>query len=479
MYKGEFLTMKIHILIAAFLFNFHIEIVLQTKANAQEITSEESRDPRLVQAELDAALAQASRDQAQAEQAEAEARRARIAANLPSSETTGVEGNITVGDGAGYYAEILAYDSLKNVAGKIANEIAEEIEKEKEIILIGSTDLSAEVALHEFITSEIERVKILLNSIKNNSDIKNYTKDDKNAFELIGKDDDENEFAFAGAALTALPQALGAARDIAQFFQTDISISNRTVSLNDNALTTNLIGQLISKKLKPILPRTSTKSVGTLSKEFGELQTLRNELSSLRLIAETRAEKQRSLFANELAITMSKLDALRAELAALVARKDKTEDDKNRITVLQGSESPIVEATYEVRLVQNKQSELERIRTLILAHLNAGITTADALTTTLTTANSMGVTPFQTVSIINYIKSKAGAYLLFTDIVSQGGEVQTINRAFSGRITYAGGATVSYILLKNDGNAVAADTHTNVKTASFKRRKVAKGISRD
>ena len=302
---------------ACLAFSFSGEFSMGT-ANAQEPAgqTEPEKDPRVVEAETRAEIAEANQREAaanqgiaEANQAVAEARQAERLAKLPDTETTGIDGGVTLEEGSGYFAEVLAYESLERAADDIATKIdtkiaamenennngqGQQTTPKKSVIIVDTLDFSTQAALHTFINAEFARTIGRMNDIKNNSLIISYTIDsDDNAFTS------DKEGLTALTALSALPSILGAGRDIAKFFQTELTTKKRTVTLQDNALTAGLVSSLLSKEFESVLPKASVNPLGSFSGTYGQMQDLRNELAQMKLVAETRAEARKTNFQSD------------------------------------------------------------------------------------------------------------------------------------------------------------------------------------
>ena len=208
------------------------------------------------------------------------------------------------------------------------------------------------------------------------------------------------------------------------------------------------------------------------------MQNLRNELAQMKLVAESRAEARKTIFQSDKIMADAELKRLRDELTSLEKEKSPTKAQTDRIKALKDPGGEIPAAELQVSGVVNDLASLERQKSIILGVLTAAIKEADDLTTYLTTANSEGVTPFQAVAVIDAIRANSTHHLLFADIVSQGGEIQTKKTAFSGSINYIGGVVVSFILMDQAGSPIAADNSIKVNAQRVKRSKPIEGLAR-
>lgn len=459
--------------------------LMMTTANAQETAADTTpeKDPRLVEAELQASIAQQEQIKADAEQAIAEARRATALAAFPATETTGIDGDVTVNEGTGYFATILAYESLdaatEIIAADVSSKLPIEHDKsdgttetitEKAVILVDTLDLSEQAALHSFISAEFDRTIARLTSVKDSQIIKDHTVNDDNNLFTSGQE--------ALGILSAIPSILGAGRDIAKFFQTKVTFEKTSVTLADSALTAGLISSLIDDNVSVVLPKFTTEPLTSFTARYSELELLRNDIADMKRIAEHRAEDRKRVLENDKAEADEALKILLDELVELRKLDSPTSEERRRVIALTADDGEIRSARLNVTGIANDISSLERRKAIVIGDLNAAIKEADDLTTALTTANSEGVTPYQAVGVIDAIKSNPNHALLFADIVSQGGEIQTKKTAFSGSINYIGGGVVSYILADQSGMPIAADNVAKLKTQTVRRKKPVEGLER-
>ena len=172
--------------------------------------------------EIELEIAKQKQQLAEAKKAEAEALKALAAAKLPSTETKGMDGTVTVNDGAGYYAEVLAYNALDDIAETIADDIIQDV-KDKPVVILGQVELKEAAALANLLDLKITNL--------------NTTLDERLAkFPNGGNDYPLNNQESLVAALSAAPAILGAVADIAAFFKTNRTLSAKAVTLNEMAL---------------------------------------------------------------------------------------------------------------------------------------------------------------------------------------------------------------------------------------------------
>jgi hypothetical protein len=179
-------------------------------ASSEEEQSQEPApsSPELQELQLKLSVETALKDIAEAQLA---------AAKAAGSETRGLEGAVTVGEGAGYFAEILAYDSV----GDAASIIAAAVEKSNatKVIITNRFDLNKDRALWRRVDISLQQLEASFTST--DGSLK------EGASEACKPPLPPDvipvaPFAFdAGVSLVAASAALGALADVIGFFRTD------------------------------------------------------------------------------------------------------------------------------------------------------------------------------------------------------------------------------------------------------------------
>lgn len=422
---------------------------------AQELTSTQQAVPVVksqIEKEIELAnqrkvLAETQKAEAEALRAVAEAKKAEAALRLPSTSTKGLQGDVKIEAGAGYYAEILAYESLNECARQIALELKDKLNPQGDsLIILGQTDLGEEAALWDLLKIKIDAVnETLRNSIKAYSD-----------YDISKK---ESVIGVLGVLAAASP-ILGAAADIAAFFKVDRSLTNRAVTINRQALFSAVANEIQDKSsaLTIIFPECNLASEGEIHKGIKEIMEKRIRLLEIK-------DSLNANFDTKLNEDAEKLIRSKAKKEVLNKTIDKAIADDKSTAELEGK-------LEQIELDISNASEYERNRTTIVGRLDKEIAAADALIASITEKPADKLSVLESVAVIEQIKSVPNAKLLYLLTVSQGGEVETSQATFSqGRVSYIGGVVVSFILTEKDGRYIASGNKQADRKPSYKRRK--------
>jgi hypothetical protein len=331
------------------------------------------------------------------------------------SETEGLKGTITVSKGAGYTAELLAYKAIDSIAEIISKEISPKV-KDGELIILGQEDFSAQAALWKVIELKLDTaISQIVNCIKifkPEEDSKGYTK-----ATLPGKKVEIDE------VLKAAPAILGAAADIAAFFKTNYTISSRKISINEIALKAavghNIIkpkneGVGLNEELTILFPELCISAQGKLYRKFAELNSHVAELIKIRF----------EIFSTP-------------------------END-----------------------IKQQPGSTNSIKQEIIKQIDAEIGAAIILVSTLTTKADDSLSPLESVATVDFAMLHKAAKILHLAIVSQEGEfVISESTFFQGRISYLGGAVVSYFLMNDKGACLCSGTVQKTDKANYKSKK--------
>ncbi len=421
-------------------------IAMTVPSNAKAESSDAKADTVTAEKEppsaIDIEIAQAKKEKELAtfRKEIAEAEKARRAAALPTTSNKGLEGTVTVKDGAGYYAEVLAYKALDNLSAKLANDIAGKIIK-KEVILTDNFELSSQAVHWDIIRSTLDDIHSEFDSIKRDFGDRPESVAAKIKTEGLG------------AVLTAAPAFLGAVADITKFFRTDREITNRKIELSNWALIASLAQALRIKdeSLKIIIPSLQLHTSGELVTSVQKLMQKRREVAAVR---EQVREGYKKIL-KDLAPSRTEEKKLTDEIAKL----EKGEKDAS------GKKEELGDLQLKIGRLEDKESEWE----LIDLRFDTAIKAAKTLVDALTTRPADGVSPLESVAAIDLVKKNTDALILYVEIVSKGAEIETTKRVFrQARISYLGGVVVSYFLFDKDGNHKASGLRPFVETASVK-----------
>ncbi|MEP7012174.1 MAG: hypothetical protein ABJC13_17770 [Acidobacteriota bacterium] len=280
--------------------------------------ADEAKDPRITELEAEVARATLEKNLATLRKEAAEAQQAELVATLPKTTTKGVTGDVTTKDGAGYFAEILAYRTLKVASGQVA-EATKGKTSEKTVVLTDQFDLAANDALWQLIDlkfSDFEkRFTWLLDT--------RYKPKDDGSFDLTTQQG-------GILALVALPAILGAAADIAAFFRVNRDLIGRLVTLSSRALLAEMAAAVRVNCKEVIIPGFHVGGQGLLYKRLGDLQGLRQRT------AELRAKLQDQIKPNA-----SEVDRQSADLKAAEQKLEKLRTDGAKLGDIKAQEDVV------------------------------------------------------------------------------------------------------------------------------------------
>ncbi len=402
---------------------------------AQETTpaDEETTEPSDTNPELKALQDKVARltlekQRAEALKAIAEANKAALSAALPDTDATGKEGDVTVDDKAGYYAELMSYSTLTASAAEIGEALKSDIEG-KTVVVTDQTDLPQQAALWEVIHLKVSRFQ-----------------DD---FDHLVERFDENAQLKSGVrtesvAVTAtiLTSLLGAASDIAAFFRVDREIKGRDITLSERALVAEVARHLTAEKIK--IPDLAVAGDRPLIHQLNAAQTKKGEI-------------------------VVRLEAARPQLARATQDRDqkkaiweKLKKDKAPAEEIEGAKKAFDSAAATVVEWTRKVTRFETV-----------ITAFDAFVNALSTAPTAGAkTPLETVAVVDLVRGDENALLLYLDIPSQGAEIHITKSAWrSGRVSYIGGSVAVFFLVNQKGEVLAAASLPRSAAASFQGKK--------
>lgn len=428
-------------------FIFLLCLFLGGVAMAQESNSEkQSETKEKTELEKKVEIAQQKQQLAEAKKAEAEALRAVAEAKLPVTETKGLEGTVTVSEGAGYYAEILAYEAVEDAADEIAKRINENFSTGP-LIILGQVDLAEEAALWNLLKIKIKNVIEALDI-----SIDMFPK----GGEGYGLKEYESPYLISAAA----PAILGAAADIVSFFKTDRTITAKAITINEQALISAAANSIkvVNPDLKIILPELDLTGEGELYSGIKELMAKRSQLIKIKEVLNRR-------FGEEIAKHSERLTRLEARKIILNKKIDKAIENSQDTTKL-------LKELEQIEVDIGNISAYDRHRTKVITRLDKEITAADEVITALTEKPADKLSPLERVAAIEKIKKEPEAKLLYLLTVSQGGEIETSKTIFTqGRVSYLGGAVICYILTSTEGEYLSSGNIQKIRTATFKRSK--------
>ncbi len=414
------------------------EVAMSQEAeNESETPAEVETNPELKDLQDEVKRLELEQKRAEALKAIAEANRAAVAADLPATEATGKEGKATIADGAGYYAELVAYGTLGESAASVAGAVKEEVAG-KTVILTDKADLSSEAALYDVIELRVGRYQDEFERLKAQFEEDGSRKASEDVPEGLRPE------SLSAAALT-VTSLLGAASDIVAFFKVDREIKARTISLSKRALMAEVARVLVAP------------GVGAAKVLLPEL-TLDGERELLSILEAAQAAKSTEI--------KPRLRAVERRVAKATEDRDVAKDALAKLKKDKTPAAKINEAAVRLRRAETALDQLTADRTRFEAAVNGFEAFVDALSTAPTGG---GKTPLEAVAIVDLMRSDSDARLLYLDIPSQGAEIQVVESVWrSARISYIGGSVVVYFLLDQTGAVLDSGSIPRHGAASFK-----------
>lgn len=442
----------------------------------EQSTNSELIDPRVKAARIKTELAQAQQATAEARKAEVEANAATLAAQRPITKGSGIAGDVTFGEGAGQYIEVLAYEALEQASEEVVQRLHNHSEP-GEVTLVMDDKLSQKAQLlaiaHARLNHGIARLKSLteleLPVVKGSKGSVEVPSGEEHLAEEMAKRSvapTSAGLAFTagkavlGSSKTALETAssfLNAAKDLASFFRADLEISGRDTQVTENAVLATVSGQLLAPKKRhkdaeasesawvPVLPSTSLESTDLLEK----VETL---MCHRRQLADHRRKLLWSLHPDIVELSQARTQ-LAEEKSALASTLPQ---DRGTLTKLEASISSL----------ESKAAELEakvKIWDHTAAEIDTALAAADALTSTLLNSTEGKPSPVEMLAPLERMEESPGTTLRL-EISSQGGENHAVKGPFRTRLVYLGAVTLTYLLTDKDGKVKASGVVTRVAT---------------
>lgn len=390
---------------------------------------------------------------AELEKAIGEAEKAKLAAKLPTTEPSGVTGDVTFGEESGYFAEMLAYQAMIEVAEQVAKNVGPPESTGKEILVVTADDLAKSAQLWEIADTRVEDANQRLRDLVEH--YKDYQFPEP-APKLLAA-------AFTTAPLLGTASALlGGAADIASFFRSDLTVTARTVNVTTIALVAETSARLNDQGWKPILPGSSLQQTALLGK-IGTLLASRRELAKLRRGLEEKAQPALTKLAEaNVELEAAKADLARAKEAepadaAVIAAADK------RVRELDRARVPLLD----------QKGRWERAA----AEIDATLTATDALVKALLEGAEGKPSAVEAVAAADIAKSKPDVKILRLETSSQGGEMHVSKSGWRTRLTYVGGVAVSYLLLDHGGAVSKSGVVARPIARSIKASEAAGGLT--
>ena len=452
----------------------------------------------------DLSSAERKKAQAEAEQSIAEAEKAAIEASFPTSSAKPMEGKIDLDDKAGYFAEILAYESVGENADNIVKAIksklgmlpaaAPKAESDKAQGPKGESSFSGPNQVGRvYLVKQSDYLKgaLQLKEIENRLTAFDSTFEALLKYPVAPKAAGERDLlAFDVAALAVAPAVLGTVADIAAMFRVDRSIKGRVTAVNDEALIAEVARSLGQESIAVVRPSFNLQPNPTILQKLqatrAKADTVGQQLTKTRFAVAMASNKILSV-QGEIAGVEKSIETAATEMAA--ERKDMKEeikrlkdlfekapangtDERKRLEgEIKAREKELADWTSREEEKRKKLAESRWLLTSSLAPLqNVKTINEIAITqieTTLKvfseftgnlTAIPSGATASPLVSLAETCILRdcpAQARILVVGVASQGGEVETRKSMWtSGRVYHRAGSVCSYILFDSKGTMI-------------------------
>jgi len=405
------------------LFTLVLGALLMTAPVAKAQTSDD--DTQTNAEEKDPTIEALERQQkiAELKQKIAEAEKATVAAKLPTTEGSGVGGDVTFGEGSGYFAELLAYQSMLVAADRIGDRIGSP-DGDKEVLLVVDEDLALQSQLWEIAKTRLEDANKRLQDLVTATENVDFTQREAVA-----------------AALTTASALLGAAADIASFFRSDLAVTAREVSVTSTALLAATAKELASRGWKPLVPSSNLQKSTLLTKTETLLKTRRELVRQRRTL---EAQVQPDL----LKLAQRRLELETAEEVLKKAMAKKPADSK----AVDAAQAEVLRIKGEIIPLANKKARWDSLAREIDATLDA----TDALVKALVEGPEGKPSAIEATAAADLAKSDKKPAILRLETSSQGGEMHVTKSAWKTRLTYVGGVAVSYLLTDQAAHVTAS-----------------------
>lgn len=369
---------------------------------------------------------------AELEQAIAEARKGGLAARLPTTEGSGIEGVVELGEGSGYFAEVLAYEALAAAAEEIGEKLGGG--RCDEVVVTVGNDLVHQRHLLDIATVRIEDtiqgVRQLIEDLEKVRLGRSVSTDEQRRVALL---DPLKGFQ---AAATAAVSFVGAAADLASFFRSDLTASGREVGVTSTAALAAVAASLRKNDWKPLLPSARLERSALLTK----IETL---LEGRRVLARRRRELERDVqpVLQEHAVALLAEERAEARLAAARAAKPPDQPAVDR------AQERWNEARAELAPLAVRAADWQRAA----AAIDAAISAADTLAGALLEGRDGKPSVVEATAAVALLESEEDLRVLTLEVSSRGGESFVTRNAFRTRLTYLGGVVVSFLLTDGEG----------------------------
>lgn len=458
------------------------ELRLQTALKATALAKKDAQTA----ANEDLQRAEQQKSKAQAELAIAEAEKAKFTAGLPASTSKPLDGKIDLDDKAGYFSDILAFESVGDGAIKIATNVVANLGTSKKIYLVKQGDYIKGALQLKEIDQRLTTFSGMFDALVSRYKIQDGAFAPTEAAPLLG--------------LAALPAVVGALADVAAMFRVDRSLKGRATTVTDEALIAEVADALrrtANNSNPPIQieifrPSLDTKPDPAILATLATART-KSDTAALRL-AEIRgvlasATNMIDQTASKIAKKQAKLEKLATDSAA--ERKDVKDEIKrlrilfDQVAVEKKEERDRIKTAIDeqikelTRLQKEEKSQSEALETELTAlnedlvspkfekaqaevavtQFEATIKAFSDFTAKLVSVPDGGTnSPLATLAETSALQSlPAEALILAVAVSGQGGELETRKSIWtSGRVYHRAGTACAYTLFSPDSKIAAA-----------------------
>ena len=405
-----------------------------------------------------------------------EAQKGAIEAAFPKGTTTPLAGDITATEKFGYISRLVAYETMKEKACKIADTITDvmkhedfveqkkALEKGKKkgkadtqnkesgsktkILIVNDLD----VASSDIPLRQIESVLTLFTESMNHQKAANealLTESKPKVSKLI-------PLAAAALAPMLIPGIISSVADIAGYFQTNYDIKGQDFTLDSQAIVSTVAGKITETPVYIYNFNLITES---------------EVLSSFNSTLKVKQDLDKT-------IDRIKIEIVQRKNAEIKKIKDEIAELKKRLGELKDTDQDKLEKARIQQQLAKKDRALEAPNDRI-EKANVHITNSESLSKAfLTFADSVTqTTEKDTLPLLlkaalrKHIRKIGITHLLNLKIISSGGEAITMKHRFLFWMTnssFIGGSVVCYILARIDGTIIAAETVPGLARFNYK-----------
>lgn len=420
-------------------------------AEAEQKEAEAKKLTALAEYAVASAEDQARRDAAKAEaetrKAVAEAEAAAVKAYLPAAATLKpLEGDVTTDAASGILAETAAYALFEAAAEALAEKVDGRLNGARVLVVTDRQLAGSDWAYH----ATKQGIKQLTDELGGL-----LTKLGESVTASVPAQpstDTAEEDMVAGVAplalVSALPAIVGAAADIAGYFQSNYSITGRAFDAKVEPLVAAMAGAIASGTTTSVVDGFHRLPDSSLMRDYDRMLGQKWKVTGARI-----GQEQHQLAALVPAVERAKADLARDQAAVTEAQKADPS----------GPARTDAEATLELsreRLLA-AEAALAANQSLIAIAIAAEVRVEGFVTTVITAPSAGGLPPLGQAVLREALHDgqPAISHVLHVAVSSSGGETQIRRRRFfAPTVRYVGACTISVLLAAIDGTVVHAQS---------------------